>query len=581
MKFGSQTFANLSLAFVLVFSLCTLYFFKWNGTSENFRAVNGDGRDYYSFLVAAFIDHDLSKPQPELSQSVETPTGNVNTHTIGVSLLLLPFFLIGMLSAKMFGFSINGLSEPFQISVSIGALFYCLLGLIFLRKLLIKNNFADKTIAAILLFVFAGTNLLFYTLGESSMSHVYSFFLVTCFLYSSNMFFESGQRNYFFKMTFLLSLIILVRPVNSIIVLFLPFFCNSFSEFFAKLKSVFLSVKTLLPSLLILITVLSLQSLLWYKQNGKILQDTYKGNGFYFTNPSPIKMLFGFDSGLFIYSPLCLLLLVGLIYVFKQSHFKFFVSAFFILFTVYLFSSYWAYNYYDSFGMRPFVDFFAVFAIAGAFLLRDSGKRILKPVLYSLFSLSTILSLIYSYQAQKGIFTMTGMNSEKFSYVFLKTGKEYEGCLGGSSDIKPYSLKDQASFYNYENLFSDSTSSKKGYFEFNKTEWGPGYYLDKLGFNSKLLYTKIKFKRQEVKPNSSFNGLLVCSVESKTKEPKCYQTYRMNETPSASCCEWKEYEYAVTMAGNFIADDKVNIFFWNKEKTDFNVDDLKIEIYKE
>jgi hypothetical protein len=486
-----------------------------------------------------------------------------------------------MLGAKIFGFPLDGLSQPFQVCVSMGALFYCIAGLFFLRKLLLKNNFSEKITAAIILFVFAGTNLLFYTLGESSMSHVYSFFLISCFLFCSNMFFTSGKKNYFLKMSFLLALIILVRPVNLIIVLFLPFFCSSFTEFFTKLKSAFSSLKVFLPAALIFLLVLSLQSMLWLKQNGKILQWTYKGNGFYFSDPSPLKMLFGFDSGLFIYSPLCLLLLAGLVYVFRQSRFKFFIAAVFILFSVYLFSSYWAFNYYDSFGMRPFVDFFAVFAIIGAFLLRDSDKRILKPAVFSLLAVCTALSLIYSYQAQKGIFTMTGMSAEKFSYVFLKTGKEYEGCLGGSADLKPYSIKSEKPFFNFSENFSDTGKYRHGYFELKQNEWGPGSYLDKLGFNSKLLYTKVKFKRQELVPNSSFNGLLVCSVESKAREPKYYQTYRMNETPSASCCEWKEYEYAVTMAGNFITDDKVNIFLWNKEKTNFNVDDLQVEIYKE
>jgi hypothetical protein len=563
-----------------VLSLFFLYFFKWTGTADNFRVIDGDGKDYYSFLVSAFINHNISKPDPALSMVVETPTGQVNMHTTGVALLLLPFFLVSLLFAKLFGYSVDGLSQPFQIGVSIGALFYCLLGLFFLRKLLLKNNFEDKIIAAIIFFLFAGTSLLFYTLGAPSMSHVYSFCLITCFLYASNLFFLSGEKKYLFIASLILSLIILVRPVNVIIVLFLPFFCNSFKDFFVKIKYVFSSYRQFLPALLMFFSVLSLQCVVWYAQNGKLFQWTYKGNGFYFTDPSPVKMLFGFDSGLFIYSPICFLFLIGVVFIFRQSSFKFYISVFFISFIVYLFSSYWAYNYFDSFGMRPFVDFFSVFAIFGTFLLREIRNHLFKYVLYVSFLICATISMIYSYQAQTGILPMAGMNYEKFKYIFLKTKREYQSCLGGCSDLKPYSLRNANPFFSFTNNFNDVSKYPKGYFEYKGNEWGVECGLDSLGFKTKLLYAKVKFKRQEIQTNSSYNGLLVCSVDSKTNASKSYQAFRMNETPAESCCEWKEYDYSFTVAGDFCPNDHLKIYFWNKEKSFFNVDDFNVEIYK-
>ena len=318
----------------------------------------------------------------------------------------------------------------------------------------------------------------------------------------------------------------------------------------------------------------------WYSQNGKFIQWTYQGNGFYFTNPSPIKMLFGFDSGLFIYSPICLLFLFGLYFIFYLSRFKFYISAFFILFLVYLFSSYWAYNYFDSFGMRPFVDFFSVFAIFGVFLLQGFQTHAFKYVIYPLLIICTSLNLIYSYQAQTGILPMAGMNYEKFKYIFLKTKREYQSCLGGCSDLKPYSLRNANPFFSFTNNFSDVAKYPKWYFEYKGNEWGLECGPDSLGFKSKLLYLKVKFKRQESQTNSSYNGLLVCSVDSKTNESKSYQAFRMNETPAESCCEWKEYDYSFTVAGDFCPNDHLKIYFWNKEKSFFNVDDFNVEIYK-
>ena len=201
MKSNSYIFSNCSLWLVLVVSIFFLYFFKWSGPADNFRAIDGDGKDYYSFLVSIFINHNISKPDPILSMVVETSTGLVNMHTIGVAIMLLPFFFVSFIYAKMCGYPADGLSLSFQVGVSIGALFYCLLGLFFPCKLLMEYNFEDKIIAVIIFFLFTGTNLLFYTLGASSMSHVYSFCLITCFLYASGLFFYQVKKIYIYRIT--------------------------------------------------------------------------------------------------------------------------------------------------------------------------------------------------------------------------------------------------------------------------------------------------------------------------------------------------------------------------------------------
>jgi hypothetical protein len=172
------------------------------------------------------------------------------------------------------------------------------------------------------------------------------------------------------------------------------------------------------------------------------------------------------------------------------------------------------------------------------------------------------------------------MNYEKFKYIFFKTQKEYQGYLGGCSDLKPYSLRNTSPFFIFINNFRNVSTYPKGYFEYKGNEWGLECDLDSLGFKSKLLYAKIKFKRQEKLTNSSFNGLLVCSVDSKANESKSYLAFRMNETPAESCCEWKEYQYSFNIAGDFSPADHLKIYFWNKEKTFFNVDDFNVELYK-
>ena len=77
------------------------------------------------------------------------------------------------------------------------ALFYALIGLVYLKKLFQLHNIGDKTTSIIVLALFFGTNLLNYTLSEAGMSHVYSFSLISVFLYHSSRFVlqrENKQR---------------------------------------------------------------------------------------------------------------------------------------------------------------------------------------------------------------------------------------------------------------------------------------------------------------------------------------------------------------------------------------------------
>ena len=196
-------------------SFVMVYFFIWRTDATGYHTVvDGDAKDYYSYLMSIFIDKNLGHQTLGPWFVIQTPTGTINVHTIGVSLLLLPFFLIGYVWASWFGYEVNGLSEPFEKMISVGALFYAIMGLYFIRKLLIKLNVKDFAIALIVVLIFFGTHLLNYSLNEPAMSHVYSFALISAFFYFSYQVFNSGERKYFVWAAFVLALITLVRPIN-------------------------------------------------------------------------------------------------------------------------------------------------------------------------------------------------------------------------------------------------------------------------------------------------------------------------------------------------------------------------------
>src|SRR5690606_20133313 len=145
-------------------------------------------------LVSIFITNDLSSQAANEWYLLKTETGIVNVHPVGVAVLLLPFFLIALAFAHLFSFLVDGFSLPFQISVAAAALFYLVVGLIFLTKFLRLLNVNVIVRSIIMLIVYFGTNLLNYTLSEAGMSHVYSFALISVFLYHSYKYVEVAQN---------------------------------------------------------------------------------------------------------------------------------------------------------------------------------------------------------------------------------------------------------------------------------------------------------------------------------------------------------------------------------------------------
>src|SRR6185312_12805014 len=96
-----------------------------------------------------------------------------------------PFFLLAYLLSYLFGFDLGGYSVLFEVSVAIAAFFYLIVGLIYLRKLMLEYKTSDKVIYACLAIILYATNLYYYATSEPSLSHIYSFGLCAVFLYFS------------------------------------------------------------------------------------------------------------------------------------------------------------------------------------------------------------------------------------------------------------------------------------------------------------------------------------------------------------------------------------------------------------
>ena len=546
--------------------ICYLYTWQ-NNQPVNF--IGGDARYYYIYLQNTFINPSLIN-----YDWLDPANGVVITHhPVGFSILLLPFFLFGLLIANLTAYPIDGASAPFQASISVAAIFYCVLGLVYLKKLFRLNRISDKVTALIIILVFFGTTLFHYTLNESGMSHVYSFSLITIFLYHSCKLVLGNSSNSFLYSAFALGLIILVRPNNGLIVFAIFFWFKSKEQCYTFLKNLF-KTRTFYYGCLIILLLVSLQPLTWLWKENSLFVNRYSSYGFNWTHPHLKELLFGFEAGFFIYAPLCLMFLFGLISVYKDNKFMFYASFIFLFVLIYIFASYSAYTYFDGLGIRVLVDYYSVFAFIGAklFMQLSEYKMMFNAVAtISLFLM--VINLIYCYQGENNILLRSGMNYKKWKYIFLKTGKEFENVLGGSNDLQPFSNITPLASLNNAIKFDRP-------FDFSGIDYGPALRFDSLGFDSKRIQLTMKIRRKEKMINSSRDALVCAMVENKNNPAqKKYLQFRLNETPSVFCCDNVEYNYSSIIEGKFKSSDNLSVYLWNINKQNFTIDEFSVQVY--
>ena len=185
-----KSFNNYSiLVIILVVFIVLFQGIKLKRYARN-EIVKSDAVSYYAYLPAFFIYHDISfQFTMELPENFEgviwthtSPNGKETLKmTMGVAILLVPFFLIAHLLAFLTPFPSDGYSAIYQFFILIGAVFYLLTGLLFLRKVL-RRFFEDRVVAITLAMVVMATNLYYYTVAEPGISHIFSFFLLNGFL---------------------------------------------------------------------------------------------------------------------------------------------------------------------------------------------------------------------------------------------------------------------------------------------------------------------------------------------------------------------------------------------------------------
>lgn len=368
--------------------------------------ISSDKAGYYVYLPATFIyGWDARKFPKGIEKETEgfgldTVNHKIFTkYTCGTAILFTPLWLIIHVIAVEQDLQPDGFSEFYERMILIPGVFYLILGLYFLLRFL-RYYFSKELSIITILLLFIGTNLHYYGLDEGLMPHAISFFLFSLFLFLLKKFLSVEKRSFWLILgiDLVLAFVVLIRPTG-ILILSCFFFLDTTSwRQFRERIYLFIKPLNLLLITAVFLVVFLPQFIYWKYLTGHFIYYSYGSETFRnWNNPQLLPAWFSPLNGFFLYTPLALSFMIGIIQMIRKKQPNgFFIGSLF-LFISYLFSSWQCWYYGGSFGYRPFVEFYALLAVPFAYFL-DSIKRSRNLYLRSMIVVLILAAVWYNQQ---------------------------------------------------------------------------------------------------------------------------------------------------------------------------------------
>ena len=595
MKIKKQhiTSSNKAIVIIALFSMLFIWAVRWNGVSgNNYRnIIRSDGNGYYHYFEALLGEGNIDNQKANGIFLLKTKDDRVvNKYFVGTALLMSPFVMPIYLAQKALGIETNLRSEYYQKSVSIAAFFYLILGLWAISRLLMLYSIDDRIIAFSLFAIFFGTNLSYYALIEPSMSHVYSFSLISLFMLLYKKLLHNFSSRILILLSVVLAIIVLIRPLNILVLLFLPFLTSSFKAFIVLLIKKVRSFPTNIIVVFSFLLIVSIQLIFWKLQTGNWILWSYSNEGFYFLKPHLFDFLLSFRKGLFVYAPFLFLSLIVFVITFRKEKFELLKSLFPLLLIIFVFSSWWNWYFGDSYGSRVIIDYLAVFVLLFAFGMQRIKLKAQRIVVI-IASILVLLNVFQSYQYYHNIMSRFDMNASKYAYIFGKGGEKYENSLGGNNDIVCYHRKPLQTVYHCEDYIDSIVKldllSRNSIEKFDNGKLG--YIFNKendFGLNIRIPAKKLKdfdkyyleFSNNIMLINGDMKDTYWVLVYTNSLNQN-YHTVRikMNEVPLSNGEEYTD-NYKLNLPRFKSEKDYLNIYIKSYFEAEFVVSDMDVKI---
>ncbi len=439
---------------------------------------------YYLYLPLKFIYHDLGLQHPAtitaiiekynstatFYQALEMPGGSyVMKYPMGLAFFYAPFFFSGHILALVFNYPTDGFSLPYQYSIFIGGIFYSILGIWVLAKVLLRF-FNEKVVLLVLIIIIFSTNYLVHITmyGQNAMSHNYLFMTYALILWFTIKWHETYRLKYILMLAIVSGLSILSRP-SEIVCLVIPALwgVKNWNTGREKLGLIFQYKKQLAAFIIVILLFGLCQFIYWKIYTGKFLFYSYGGNageGFEFLSPHLLNILFSFRKGWLIYTPVMIFAIVGFYFIYLHQRNIFYALFLYFILNLFIVSSWSTWWYASSFSQRSLIPSYPVMAIGlGYFLSWLNRQEIIKAIFYMLISAFLFLNLFQSMQFHYGIIDGERMTGAYYWKIFgkINISPEDQNLLLVNRAV------DSSGIYNGEEVIY---SKRLAYFDFENSE---------------------------------------------------------------------------------------------------------------
>ncbi len=606
--FETKKVYSLSTLLILSYILIRVAFiFPRFYYEQTHATISWDVFGYYLYLPAAFIYDDLGelgfieeimntyRPSGDFHQATRLENDKyIMKYPIGMAVAYLPWFVIAHFSAGILAYPQDGFSIPYQFWIHIGCIIYAIIGLFLLRHLLLRY-FKDHIVAITLAILILATNYLNYVAIDSAYTHNFLFTLFVVVLWLSQKWHERPHPFTAFGLGLTIGLATIVRPTELMISL-IPVFWGIYDRQSLQDKiSLLLSRwKDVLILAIGVILMGFVQLTYWKIYSGQWLFYSYGEFGFDWLSPHLWSGIFSYQKGWLLYTPVMILALIGLPFLYQQQKHIFWAIFFFFLINLYVVFSWEVWWYGGGLGARPLVQSYALLTFAlGAYLTYAWNNTWLKVITIAFIVFCIDINLVMHWQshAPNGGWRAEGLTKLYYWKILGNTNpdKADKKYLDLKRELK---RKDRMNVrtihqndFEQDSLFGISTQyahSGKQSFQVNKqTPFSPAFKISfgKLapapgswvGVKAKIFFTYMVWNEYEM---AQF-------VTEYTRPDKGPYSRRVKLQRLTDPWTWHEVTYEVRLPKTFRSEDTLQVFVWNPGATgEVFVDDVEVVLYE-
>ena len=405
---------------------------RWNDRD----LLRWDSDCYYLYLPAAFIHHDLRGMR--WLQQVPPGRGPEGYRfgyglqpgkdadlrcykcTLGVALSELPFFLVAHAWMRATDPArADGYAPVYHLSVGVASAVWATLGLLVLARFL-RRRCSDAASATALLALGLGTNLFFYASYAGGMAHPWLFFLTALLLERTDRWHTHQHLRDALLIGAVLGLAVLTRPTLALLAL-VPLCWNAAAPRLLLRHAPTWALAAAVGALCLLP-----QLLYWKATTGHWLHYSYGDEGFDLSQPHVLAGLFSYRKGWFVYTPLALIALAGLVPLARSTAGRSYARTLLLFGVPFLYITFsWTQWWYGgSFGSRPLIDVLPLLAWPLAALVERAWRAATawRVALAALLLGCIALNLFQQWQYKQGLLLHDGMDAARYWAVFGRLG---------------------------------------------------------------------------------------------------------------------------------------------------------------